>query len=155
MEADRRTWSGRTLILRWPVQTTGITSHYGPRSDPISRRPSFHFGLDMAGNGWEIPFAPVLRGTSFAPQIREGMDNASLSNILGAIRPAILTYQRSLFARRSCHQRQPIGAIEPLAEQQAPIFILSYHKRHHLDPFNFSRRVASLDARALSMVTPF
>ena len=31
----------------WPIRARGVTSLYGPRSDPITGTPGFHFGVDL------------------------------------------------------------------------------------------------------------
>lgn len=46
----------------WPVTSRLISSGYGVRSDPFTRRPSFHSGLDIAGD-YGDPIVATARGT--------------------------------------------------------------------------------------------
>lgn len=39
----------QTLGLAWPLPATGVTSPFGPRSDPINGAERFHYGVDLQG----------------------------------------------------------------------------------------------------------
>lgn len=44
-----------SLIMRWPVEPTAISSLFGKRLDPITRTPSFHRGVDL-----ESPYGAIV-----------------------------------------------------------------------------------------------
>ena len=126
------------LILRWPVQTTGITSHYGPRMDPISGRPSFHFGLDMAGNVGDTVRAS-LRGTVIRASSQGGHgQRVVLRHPWGYT--TSYSHLSKIFVRPGdpISKGQPIGEIGATGRATGPhLHFELHHNGNHLDPLNF------------------
>lgn len=44
----------RRIYFRWPLQSTGINSFYGPRPDPLHAKPRFHHGIDLGAQYGQI-----------------------------------------------------------------------------------------------------
>lgn len=47
----------RTTPTYWPTDSTRITSHYGYRRDPFTRRSAFHGGIDIGGKSGDPIYA--------------------------------------------------------------------------------------------------
>lgn len=126
------------LILRWPVQTTGITSHYGPRMDPISSRPSFHYGLDMAGETGDIVRAS-LRGTVIRASSQGGHGQRIVLRHPWGYTTSY-SHLSKIFVRPGdpISQGQPIGEIGSTGRATGPhLHFELHHNGNHLDPLNF------------------
>ena len=144
------------LILRWPVQTTGITSHYGPRQDPISRRPSYHYGLDMAGNIGDTVRAS-LRGIVIRASNQGGHGKrVVLKHPWGYT--TSYSHLSKIFVRPGdpIAKGQPIGEIGATGRATGPhLHFELHHNGHHLDPLNFLGESLPLMRKHVSMLTPY
>jgi len=160
-ETPWRTWKPtrelghvEPLILRWPVQTTGITSHYGPRSDPISGRPSFHFGLDMAGGTGDTVRAS-LRGTVIRASSQGGHgQRVVLKHPWGYT--TSYSHLSKIFVRPGdpVAKGQPIGEVGATGRATGPhLHFELHHNGKHLDPLNFLGESLPLMREQLSVVT--
>ena len=56
-EADRVLERLRRLPVAWPTDSTRITSEFGVRSDPFTRRPAKHSGIDLGGSSGDPVYA--------------------------------------------------------------------------------------------------
>lgn len=143
------------LILRWPVQTTGITSHYGPRQDPISGRPSYHFGLDMAGNIGDTVRAS-LRGIVIRASSQGGHgQRVVLKHPWGYT--TSYSHLSEIFVRPGdpISKGQPIGEIGATGRATGPhLHFELHHNGHHLDPLNFLGESLPLMRKHISMLSP-
>lgn len=141
------------LILRWPVQTTGITSHYGPRQDPISGRPSFHFGLDMAGNSGDTVRAS-LRGIVIRASSQGGHgQRIVLKHPWGYT--TSYSHLSKIFVRPgdAIAKGQPIGEVGATGRATGPhLHFELHHNGKHLDPLNFLGESLPLMREQISLV---
>ena len=142
------------LILRWPVQTTGITSHYGPRQDPISGRPSFHFGLDMAGGNGDTVRAS-LRGTVIRASAQGGHGKrVVLKHPWGYT--TSYSHLSKIFVRPGdpISKGQPIGEVGATGRATGPhLHFELHHNGKHLDPLNFLGESLPLMREQVSLLT--
>lgn len=49
----------RIMMLQWPLPTTGVTSAFGARADPIEGDARFHYGIDL-----EAQYGQVVRAAA-------------------------------------------------------------------------------------------
>jgi len=56
-EADRVLDKLRMLPIAWPTDSTRLTSEFGLRSDPFTRRLARHSGIDLGGNSGDPVYA--------------------------------------------------------------------------------------------------
>lgn len=61
----------------WPTESRKITSKYGTRRDPFSRRPAFHAGIDISGNVGDPVYA-----TADGTVVSAGYDRAYGYNVV-------------------------------------------------------------------------
>jgi len=61
---------GSPLFLDWPLQSREITSFYGPRSDPIHGRDSFHQGIDL-----HTTYGSIIRAPANGTIVKAGWNN--------------------------------------------------------------------------------
>lgn len=54
VDADRKMWLERYLSVSYPLRRIRITSPYGYRKDPFTRKKRFHGGLDLHARGDEV-----------------------------------------------------------------------------------------------------
>lgn len=45
---------GYQMLLRWPLPATGVTSLFGARTDPLTGKPRFHYGVDLQGGYGQV-----------------------------------------------------------------------------------------------------
>lgn len=62
------------IPTEWPADSTYITSEYGVRSDPFSKRSSFHSGIDIRGY-WGDPVYASANGTVKYASYKAGYGN--------------------------------------------------------------------------------
>ena len=63
----KRNLKPTSISLDWPLAATGITSLYGPRPDPLEKRPGFHYGVDMSAE-----YGTVVQSTAAGRVILAG-----------------------------------------------------------------------------------
>jgi murein DD-endopeptidase MepM/ murein hydrolase activator NlpD len=64
-ELEEKQWLEEHTPTIWPSASRTITSGYGMRSDPFTKRPSFHSGLDISGKTGD-PVHAAAAGTVIA-----------------------------------------------------------------------------------------
>lgn len=56
----------RQITLQWPLPTTGVTSLFGRRPDPIEKRERFHYGVDLEATYGAVVHASAAGKVLFA-----------------------------------------------------------------------------------------
>jgi len=125
------------LFLDWPLKSREITSYYGPRSDPVHGRDSFHYGIDL-----HTSYGSIIRAPADGRIVRAGWNK-------GHGRQLVLEHDRgfetvfshlsALLVSKNQHveRGQAIGHVGNSGKSTGPhLHIEVLHRGTHRDPLN-------------------
>ncbi len=129
--------TGASVTLQWPIPTTGVTSLYGARKDPIDGRKRFHYGVDLQAE-YGVVIQACAKGRVIRARRHRGHGRQVILRHPGGY-TTVYSHLSQILVQPgdSVGNGQPIGRVGNSGRSTGPHLHLEVHHRgKHMDPLD-------------------